>query len=260
MSIVIKELDQDMICSANRNSMSGKRGDLAAESYQCYCDTMSGWPVSEAKKQELLDKTFTVWQEILRHEAQHVSVAVDGPSGYRAERMDHSDKILSLSNEFAIWFSKIECQVSESLYERDKGKKLISMIKWVDYHNSNPAKYLVDLAHYDKKKFLELYEQLLPKYHWRKNTRVAKAYEGVKSGEIQEIKAEIFFQDENFKAYVEGDRAYIRFPIEPKRQLKVAMKSRGWWWNSREAAWSTYLDRLDKEWVSTISKRYKEYL
>ncbi len=26
MSIVIKELDQDMICSANRNSMSGKRG------------------------------------------------------------------------------------------------------------------------------------------------------------------------------------------------------------------------------------------
>ena len=235
MSIVIKELDQDMICSANRNSMSGKRGDLAAESYQCYCDTMSGWPVSEAKKQELLDKTFTVWQEILRHEAQHVSVAVAGPSGYRAERMDHSDKILSLSNEFAIWFSKIECQVSESLYERDKGKKLISMIKWVDYHNSNPAKYLVDLAHYDKEKFLELYEQLLPKYHWRKNTRVAKAY-------------------------VEGDRVYIRFPIEPKRQLKVAMKSRGWWWNSREAAWSTYLDRLDKEWVSTISERYKEYL
>ena len=29
-----------------------------------------------------------------------------------------------------------------------------------------------------------------------------------------------------------GDRVYIEFLMRPKRQLIVALKSRGWWWNS----------------------------
>lgn len=45
-----------------------------------------------------------------------------------------------------------------------------------------------------------------------------------------------------------------------QRQLIVALKNRKWWWNAHKQAWSTYLNRLDKEWVSTISERYAKYL
>ena len=58
----------------------------------------------------------------------------------------------------------------------------------------------------------------------------------------------------------EGDRAYINFILRPKRQLHIALKSRGWWWNSYQRAYSTYPDRLDKEWVSSISTRYADYI
>ena len=84
-----------------------------------------------------------------------------------------------------------------------------------------------------------------------------------KSSELDEkveIKKEIFFEDENLTAYTEGDRAYIKFIMRPQRQLIVALKSRKWWWNSTKKAWSTYLNKLDKEWVSTISERYSKYI
>lgn len=105
-----------------------------------------------------------------------------------------------------------------------------------------------------------MYEELYPEYKWRKNSSIAKLYQKSLAGEIKEIRKEIFFEDENFTAYLEGDRAYIKFTMRPKRQLHVALKSRGWWWNSYEKAYSTYPDRLDKEWVSTISSRYADYI
>ena len=57
-----------------------------------------------------------------------------------------------------------------------------------------------------------------------------------------------------------GDRAYIKFVMKPRQQLIVALKSRKWRWNSYEEAWSTYLDKLDKEWVQSISTRYADYV
>lgn len=68
------------------------------------------------------------------------------------------------------------------------------------------------------------------------------------------------FEDENLVAYTMGDRAYIKFVMKPRQQLIVALKSRKWWWNSNEEAWSTYLDKLDKEWVQSISTRYADYV
>ncbi|MDU5946981.1 MAG: hypothetical protein E6Z15_07885, partial [Paenibacillus macerans] len=81
-----------------------------------------------------------------------------------------------------------------------------------------------------------------------------------KSGEVQEIKKEVVFQDDNFSAYKEGDRYYIKFVLKPKRQLIVALKSRGWWWNARQNAWSTYLNKFNLEWVSGISEQYEKYI
>lgn len=57
-----------------------------------------------------------------------------------------------------------------------------------------------------------------------------------------------------------GDRAYIKFVMKPRQQLIVALKSRKWWWNGYEEAWSTYLDKLDREWVQSISTRYADYV
>ena len=36
---------------------------------------------------------------------------------------------------------------------------------------------------------------------------IFKLYVAVLNGEVQEIKKEIIFEDENFTAYIEGDRA-----------------------------------------------------
>ena len=112
----------------------------------------------------------------------------------------------------------------------------------------------------DNKKFIEVYEQYYPTFKWRKNSNIYKLYQASLAGEIKEIKKEIIFEDENLEAYIKGDRAYIKFMMKPQRQLIYALKSRKWWWNTYENAWSTYLDRIDKEWISSISERYQKYL
>ena len=73
-------------------------------------------------------------------------------------------------------------------------------------------------------------------------------------------KLDIIYEDENFTSYIEGDRAYIKFTMKCKRQLIYALKKKGWWWNSYKLAWSTYLDRVNTEWIKNISEKYEEYL
>nr|DAO95522.1 MAG TPA: hypothetical protein [Caudoviricetes sp.] len=126
--------------------------------------------------------------------------------------------------------------------------------------NLDPTKDIMCLATIDNKKFIEIFEQLQPKYKWRKNSNIFKLYVASLNGEVEEIKKEVFFKDENLEAYIEGDRAYIKLFMKPQRQLIVALKSRKWWWNSCKGAWSTYLNRVDKEWISSISDRYSNYL
>ena len=108
--------------------------------------------------------------------------------------------------------------------------------------------------------FIKTYEKYNEVFKWRKNSNIYKLYKESLNGEINEIKKEIFFEDDNLTAFIEGDRAYIKFIMKPQRQLIVALKSRKWWWNSYKKAWSTYLEKLDKEWVSKISKKYAKYV
>lgn len=102
------------------------------------------------------------------------------------------------------------------------------------------------------------YETLNEKCPFKRNTVAYKIYHNL--DEIIEKKKEIICDNADYLAYTEGNRAYIKFTIRPKRQLIVALKSRGWWWNSNENAWSTYLNRLDKEWVKNISGQYQKYI
>lgn len=258
----VKELNRELISRANSNSFGGKRGDISEHEYNVYAEKIISWPISEAKKQNILDKLYQKWSEILKYEAQHVSVMVAGPARYNPRKLDKSDRILELSSELYQWLKDLEGQVQESQRKNNKAESLLKTIEFCRSSDNpcNPTDHLAELALYDNQTFIRLYEEMYPEYKWRKNSTIAKLYQKSITGELKEIRKEIFFEDDNFTAYTEGDRAYIKFVMRPKRQLHVALKSRGWWWNSYQSAYSTYLDRVDKEWIATISTRYAQYI
>lgn len=261
--VTIRELDKGLVQRANSNSMGGTRGDGSEYSYQQYAQRIISWPIGDEKKQKLLDKLYEKWSRILGYEAQHVSVMVAGPARYNEKKLDKSDTILRLSAEFCEWFDGIEKQVKQSGMKdaEDEVAQLVEMIEFCDERPElNPMGKLAELANKDNAKFIELFEKLQPKYRWRKNSNIYKLYEASLHGKVKEIRPEVFFEDDNLTAYREGDRAYIKFTMRPQRQVIVALKSRGWWWNSGKSAWSTYLDKVDEEWVKGISERYAKYL
>lgn len=261
MEISIRPLDPSLVHQANMNSMGGKRGDLSVTSYEGYCERVLSWPISDEKKQKIVDQIYQKLSEQLRHEARHVSVMVAGPSGYNPKKLDHSDTILRLSAEFVEWFKDLESQIQRPESEDSKRASLLRTIEFADSRPElDPTSSLAELAMVDNAKFIELFEAMQPKYRWRKNSNIYKLYLASKEGKVKEIRPEVFFENADLTAFTEGDRAYIRFTMKPARQLIVALKSRGWWWNSGKRAWSTYLDRLDKEWVAGISERYAKYV
>lgn len=257
----IKQLNPELIRRANSNSFGGKRGDISANGYENYANKILSWDISETKKQRILNKLYEKWSKMLEHEAKHVSVMVAGASNYNTN-LDHSDTILRLSSEFTAWFKNLEEEVEQGKRKNNKVARLVNLIEFETKpgNDYDPKEELVKLANYDRDLFVEYYDKLYPKYKWRKNSNVAKLYATAKDGTLRVIKKEVFYENDDFTAYTEGDRVYIKFAMKPQRQLIVALKSRGYWWNSRENAWSTYLQKLDKEWVSSISQRYEKYI
>ena len=240
--------------------MSGQRGDISAHEYEVYCQKVMSWNIPDSRKQKIVDQIYAKWSEQLRHEAAHVSVAVAGPARYNAKKLDHSDTILRLSSEFVEWFNGLQEQVWQGRIEDKDAKeiaRLVDDIKFcIERPTLNPTESLCELANKDPELFMEYYEKLHEKYRWRKNSVIAKLYAAGKEGKLAKLNRQKFFEDENLVAYTMGDRAYIKFVMKPRQQLIVALKSRKWWWNSNEEAWSTYLNKLDKEWVQSISTRY----
>ena len=259
--LTVKGLNKEHIWLANSNSMSGTRGDHSDFEYHQYANKILSWNISDEKKRKLLDKLYDKWSVMLSHEAQHVSVMVAGPARYNAKKLDHSDKILSLSREFCEWFEDLERQIEQSSRETDDIQRLVEMAEFCDSRDElRPDSSLMDLAVLAPEKFAELFEKYQPKYKWRKNSNLYKAYEAAKSGKLVAKTRDTFFEDANLTAYRFGDRAFIKFVMRPQRQLIVALKSRGWWWNSNESAWSTYLNKVDEDWIKGISTQYAKYI
>lgn len=258
----IKELDKRMIEIANYNSFNGNRGKLREDSYKNYVEMILKWDISEDKKQTILDKLYDKNMELLKYESEHVSVIVAGPAKYNAKKYDKSDKILELGHDLCVWLEDMENQINEFKEDNkiDETNDLLRGIERIYELKLNPTNDIMKLAFVNNEVFIKTYEKYNEVFKWRKNSNIYKLYQKSLNGEIKEIKKEIFFEDKNFTAYVEGDRAYIKFIMRPQRQLIVALKSRKWWWNSGKKAWSTYLEKLDKDWVSTISERYKKYI
>ena len=76
----IKELDKSLIERANSCSFDGNRGNLRESTYKYYINKILEWNISEQKKQKIIDKLYDKNLEILRYEAQWVSVIVAGPA------------------------------------------------------------------------------------------------------------------------------------------------------------------------------------
>ena len=258
----IKELDKRMIEIANSNSFNSNRGILRENSYKRYIEMVLNWNISDDKKQTILDKLYNKNMEILKYEAQHVSVMVAGPAKYNSKKLDKSDKILELSHNLCAWIEELEEQINEFNEDSntDEAKELLIKIKRLYELKLNPTNDIMKLAFVNNEIFIKTYEKYNEVFKWRKNSNIYKLYKESLNGEINEIKKEIFFEDDNLTAFIEGNRAYIKFIMKPQRQLIVALKSRKWWWNSYKKAWSTYLEKLDKEWVSKISKKYAKYV
>ena len=259
----IKELDRKLIELANSHSFNGNRGDLRERVYKEYVEMILEWNISDIKKQKILDKLYTKNMELLNYEAQYVSVLVAGPAKYNAKKYDKGDIILELSHNLCVWIEEMEKQIKEfenNTTVDEETDYILSGINRLYKLNLNPTNDIMKLATINNKVFIKTYEKYDPIFKWRKNSNIYKLYQKSLNGEIKEIRKEIFFQDDNLTAYIEGDRAYIKFIMKPQRQLIVALKSRKWWWNSYKSVWSTYLSKLDKKWVSNISERYNKYL
>lgn len=266
--IEIIPLDSKLIELSNNNSFGGTRGNNSNNSYLAYCNEMLGWKIADSKKEKLLKDIHKKYSDILRYEAQHVSVMVAGPAKYNAKKLDKSDQILRLSAEFSEWFKLINKQVNSSSTlvndETAKEKRVTALLKEIEWYHTQdmyaPTKELIELATVDNKKFIELFENLLDRYRWRKNSNIYKLYVQSKAGEVQEVNRETVFKDDNLIAYKDGDRYYLEFVTRPKQQVIYALKSRKWWWNAGKKAWSTYLHKFDLEWVSNITHQYEKYI
>lgn len=262
MEVKARPLSEELISRANSVSFGGKRGDLSNNDYQHYVEEIKSWNIADSKKQIILNKLYDKWSIILKYEAEHVSVMVAGPSKYNAKKLDKSDRILELRKDFSEWYKQVKEQAENFNKIDGKAEQLVRLVEFCTRPNNpcDPTKHLEELALVNQDAFVEYYDKLYPEYKWRKNSTIVKLYEAIKAGTLKPIVVETFFEDDNLRAYIEGDRAYIKFVLKPKRQLIVALKSRGYWWNSGKSAWSTYLDRLDKEWVAEISSRYGQYI
>ena len=261
--MVLKELDQELINKANNNSASGKRGVLSEAEYKTHAKIILSWKLSDEKKEKILDELHKRWSERLKYESRHISKMVAGPARYNAKRMDKSDKILKCTLNISCWFEDVEKQVRDA--QRKENDDVIELYEKIKFCRKtdpsyNPAKDLEKLAYRENKLFIRLYKRFYKQYQWRQRSTVAKLYEKSLAGEIREIRKEVFYEDANFTAYTEGDRAYIKFLMRPQRQLVLALGHHGWWWNSHKRAWSTYIKKLDEKWVSTISARYAPYI
>lgn len=119
----IHELNQDLIQRANNNSFYNK-GTHAEESYKSYINEVMEWPISDTKKQKILDQIYKKCSKMLEYEAQHVPVMVAGPANYNAKKLDKSEQILQASQEFCKWFDDLREQVENAKKEDSKDEKV----------------------------------------------------------------------------------------------------------------------------------------
>lgn len=258
----IRKLDKELIKRANSVSFNGNRGTYSEETYNSYVEKILGWDISDTKKQQLLNTLYKKYNDLLYNEASHVSVMVAGPARYDAKKYDRFDRILQLSSELHKWLEELEKQYNKYKDNNTEDVYIIERIYRLNGLKLDITKELEKLALINGKEFKRIYEEFNPSYNWRKNSNIYKLYEMTKEGILKEKSEKVIYEDKNYKLYSKKDRIFIKFAFKPKRQLIFAMKKKGFFWNQYENAWSTYLERYEKnkEWAKNISKLYEQYI
>ena len=138
----VKELNKELIEIANSHSFNGNRGDLREMSYKNDVSMIMDWDISDNKKQTILDKLYDKNMEILKYEAQFISVMVAGPARYNSKKFDKSDKILELSHNLCEWLENLKEQIDDFKKDdnRDETKEILSGIKRLMELNLDPTK------------------------------------------------------------------------------------------------------------------------
>ena len=119
----IHELRQDLIQRTNNNSFYN-RGTNTEQCYKAYANEVIEWPISEVKKQKILDNLYKKYSKILEYESQHVPVMVAGPAKYNSKRLDKSEQILKASHELSEWFEDLRKQVENAKKDDSKEEKV----------------------------------------------------------------------------------------------------------------------------------------
>ena len=196
---------------------------------------------------------------------------VAGPAKYNSRRLDHADEVLRSSAEFSTWFDGIRGGIKpKRTGNEERTEQLIRSIRDCISNKDNTKKpldweglcrkYLESLAVLNQGEFVKWYDMADKCFKFRKSTKISRLYSKAKDGEQITAEKREIFSDENLTAYIDGGRVYLRFITPPAQQLKFAMKKRGYWWNAYRSEWSTYENRLDEEWIKSISTRYEKYI
>ena len=273
-TVKIPELSSSAISMANSNSHF-ERGTASEREYKSYANRILDMNISAGKKEKLLEELKKRWDKLLGYQASWVPWTVAGPARYNAKKLDKSEQVMSTSREISEWFDGVEKSVKNSTiqYKDESKKKAQKAEEWVQrainsgwYTNPTTiANGLAEVALYDTKRFIELYESYDKKYHFRKNTNAAKIYEQAKVGTYKgEKKPQKLHETDNLNTYKKniqaGERVFMKFTTRPKPQLIYALKRRGWHWNSNEGAWSIDSKKYDAKFVAGIDENYKKYL
>lgn len=263
----IKELNKQDIELANQNSMFNRGTNTNNGYIQCAEEIMS-YNISEDKKQKLLDKLYKYYSEMISLDAQYVPVTVAGPARYNSQKHGSiADKRMQLSVEVCSFMDDIREQIKQSSLKEDKQEEIQRCKEWMQrcFNEGNTwyiATELMKLALYSSEEFIKEFEFYNDKLKFRKNSNVYKVYVDIKENgrSFEKKPAEVLFENVDYKVYSKNERIFIKFTMRPARQLIVALKSRGYWWNTNENAWSTYPKRYNKEWAEHISDDYKKYI
>lgn len=270
----VPSLNIQNVKMANNNSQFN-RGDGIVKSYIAYCKEVETMPLSNTQKQSLINKLYSMFEKKLSYDAQYVPVTVAGPARYNSSKMSaYADKSMEISSQIVDWFNSVKEQLKYSSRvkgygsDADKQEKIQSEIDWLRKCERDNWLYaipnsLIKLSALDKDVFLREFERYNVLLKFRKNTNVYKVYEHIKNGgnvvnSIDNFKVD--FENADYKVVLKNERVFIYFTLKPKQQLIYALKKRGYWWNSNENAWSSYLKRYDRNWVTAISENYSKYL
>lgn len=271
---VVKSLNPRNVYLSNSNSQFS-RGDSIVKSYQSYVDKISSFNISDNAKQRLLDKLYSMFEKMLSLDAQFIPVSVSGPARYNSSKMSNlSDKILQLSTDISTWFENIQDQIKYSFKAKNsnslesKSYELNNELEFLNRSiNDNilpdVVSCLIKIATLDSFEFIRQFERCNKIYNFRKNTNVYKLYNHLKNGGILKNKEDNYkveFENDDYKVVIKNDRVFVYFTLKPAVQLRYALKSRGYWWNSNENAWSTYLKRYDPDWIKNLSVQYSKYI